>query len=69
MRVLLDTHAFLWFILNDPQLSAPAKSVIEDPANDVVISPRAIGRLPLRSGWENTLYRGRITHLSNRRLR
>ena len=27
MRPLLDTHAFLWFILDDPQLSAPAKAV------------------------------------------
>jgi PIN domain nuclease of toxin-antitoxin system len=24
MRLLLDTHTFLWFVLNDPQLSATA---------------------------------------------
>ena len=39
MRVLLDTYAFLWFILDDPQLSASAKAMIEDPANDVEVSP------------------------------
>ena len=33
MRLLLDTHAFLWFILDDPQLSPAAKAIIEDPAN------------------------------------
>ena len=38
MRLLLDTHAFLWFILNDPQLSATAKVLIEDPENDVEVS-------------------------------
>jgi PIN domain nuclease of toxin-antitoxin system len=28
MRVLLDTHAFLWFIDDDPRLSARARSAI-----------------------------------------
>ncbi len=27
MRLLLDTHTFLWFILDDPQLSATAIGV------------------------------------------
>lgn len=39
MRVLLDTHAFLWFILNDVRLSGAARTLITDPANDVEISP------------------------------
>ncbi len=39
MRVLLDTHAFLWFVLSDPQLSAMAGATIADPNNDVAISP------------------------------
>jgi PIN domain nuclease of toxin-antitoxin system len=39
MRVLLDTHAFLWFVVNDPQLSAGARSLINDPANDILINP------------------------------
>lgn len=29
MKVLLDTHAFLWFINDDPQLSLPAKKLME----------------------------------------
>jgi len=39
MRLLLDTDTFLWFVLDDPQLSASAKTLIEDPANDILISP------------------------------
>lgn len=39
MRVLLDTHTFLWFALDDPQLSAAAKAVIVDPANEKCVSP------------------------------
>jgi PIN domain nuclease of toxin-antitoxin system len=26
MDLLIDTHAFLWFVLNDAQLSVPAKT-------------------------------------------
>jgi PIN domain nuclease of toxin-antitoxin system len=42
-RLLLDTHAFLWFVANDPALSAPARSVIEN-ADEVLIS--------VASAWE-----------------
>ena len=31
MRLLLDTHSFLWFVLNEPQLSSTAQSLIGDP--------------------------------------
>jgi PIN domain nuclease of toxin-antitoxin system len=39
MRLLLDTHAFLWFVLNDSRLSATAQGLIADPANEGEISP------------------------------
>lgn len=39
MRVLLDTHALLWFALNDPQVSSLAMSHIMDPANEKFVSP------------------------------
>ncbi len=39
MRLLLDTHTFLWFVLDDPQLRSTARSLIEDPANEVEVSP------------------------------
>jgi PIN domain nuclease of toxin-antitoxin system len=39
LRLLLDTHAFLWFVLSDPHLSAAAKAAVGDPKNDVFVSP------------------------------
>ncbi len=48
MRVLLDTLAFLWFILDDPQLSATAKSTIEDPTNDVEVSPASYWEIAIK---------------------
>lgn len=39
MKVLLDTHAFLWFVLDDQMLSEVARKTIADSANEVPISP------------------------------
>ena len=39
MRLLLDTHTVLWFWWDDPQLSATAKALICDPANEKLVSP------------------------------
>jgi PIN domain nuclease of toxin-antitoxin system len=35
---VIDSHTFLWFIDDDPKLSAVAKSIIEDPNSDVLSS-------------------------------
>ena len=48
MRILLDTHAFLWFILDDPQLGTKARAMIEDPANDIEISPASYWELAIK---------------------
>ena len=55
MRILLDTHAFLWWLTDDSRLSRPARRMIGDNANDVVVSAASVweiatkarlGRLP-----------------------
>ena len=38
MRLLLDTHAFLWWFSGSNRLSLPAREQIEDDSNDVMIS-------------------------------
>ena len=38
MKLLLDTHAFLWWLEGSRRLSANARSAIEDDANDVLVS-------------------------------
>lgn len=54
MRLLLDTHVFLWWRLDAPELGPAARSVLEDPATRVYVSAavgweivikRALGRL------------------------
>jgi PIN domain nuclease of toxin-antitoxin system len=48
LRLLLDTHAFLWFVLNDPQLSAAARTAISDPLNDVFVSPATFWEVAIK---------------------
>lgn len=38
MRALLDTHALLWWLTGDPQLTKPASRVIADTRNTVIVS-------------------------------
>jgi PIN domain nuclease of toxin-antitoxin system len=55
MRLLLDTHALLWWLAGDEALPHKAKSAIAEPGNDVFVSAASaweittkhrIGRLP-----------------------
>ena len=38
MKLLLDTHAFLWWLFDDPQLSSRARQLVADPSNQVLVS-------------------------------
>jgi PIN domain nuclease of toxin-antitoxin system len=56
MRILLDTHIFLWFISGDSQLSTDVQNAICDPDNEIYLSTISVweaivkyqlGKLPL----------------------
>lgn len=38
MRLLLDTHIFLWYITGDARLPDTFGAAIRDPANEVFLS-------------------------------
>lgn len=38
MRVLLDTHAFIWWVEDRDSLSPRARKIIEDSGNVVLVS-------------------------------
>ena len=44
MRVLLDTHTFLWWVEGAPKLSRKAREMLADPDNECLVS--------LASAWE-----------------
>ena len=43
MKILLDTHIFLWFISGDTKLSTDVRDAIRDPDNEVYLSAVSIG--------------------------
>jgi PIN domain nuclease of toxin-antitoxin system len=62
VKYLLDSHTLLWYTLNDLKLSSNAKSLILDPANEILISPASyweiaikisIGKLTLHQPYED----------------
>lgn len=50
MNLLLDTHAFLWFIGNDSRLSNDARLAIESPANQKWVSIATCWEIAIKSG-------------------
>ncbi len=38
MRILLDTHALLWWFTDDPRLPATARALISDEGNAILVS-------------------------------
>jgi PIN domain nuclease of toxin-antitoxin system len=71
MRILLDTHIFLWFISGDSQLSADIRDAIRDPDNEVYLSAISVweilvkyqlGKLPLPEHPETYLPKQRDLH-------
>jgi PIN domain nuclease of toxin-antitoxin system len=67
MRLLLDTHAFLWFVLGDPQLSQTALDQIVDSSQAKLISPASyweiaikisLGKYTLHEPYERFMQRG-----------
>jgi PIN domain nuclease of toxin-antitoxin system len=47
MKILLDTHIFLWFINNDPQLSPTAKTLLESDV-DLVLSAASLWEIAIK---------------------
>ncbi len=52
MKLLLDTHALLWFIGNNPQLSKASRQSIEDPANDKFVSAVSLWEIAIKISLE-----------------
>ena len=64
MKILADTHTFLWFVTDAPQLSAQAKTILEAPDTERFFSlasvweiaiKTSLGKLTLRKPLEEFL--------------
>ena len=55
MKYLLDTHTFLWWNMDDPQLSSIAKEIIADGGNEIFLSAASVWEIAIKTA------RGRLT--------
>jgi len=49
MKLLLDTHTFLWFIMGNSKLSTTARNYIEDTSNDKYISIVSLWEIAIKN--------------------
>lgn len=49
MKLLLDTHALLWWLTDDGQLRGQARDLVEDPGNDVLISMVSLWEIAVKT--------------------
>lgn len=50
MRALLDTHTFLWWITDSPQLSSRAREIISDGNNSFYFSVASSWEIAIKAG-------------------
>ena len=55
MNLLLDTHIFLWYVLDDPQLPATYRAAIRDLSNKAYLSAASVWEMVIKHG------KGKIT--------
>ena len=48
MRVLLDTQAILWYLDGDPRLGGRARTMIDDAANDCLVSIASLWEMAIK---------------------
>ncbi len=50
MRVLLDTHTFLWWVTDDDRLARRARALIADPTTEVLFSVVSAWEIVVKAG-------------------
>jgi PIN domain nuclease of toxin-antitoxin system len=49
LRLLLDTHALIWWLADNDHLGSRARALIQDPDNDVLVSIVSLWEIVLKS--------------------
>lgn len=57
MKLLLDTHAFLWLVEGSSDLSHTAETALSDAANDLFLSAASVWELAIKVGNKKLVLR------------
>jgi PIN domain nuclease of toxin-antitoxin system len=50
VNLLLDTHALLWFLVDDHRLTSATRQLVADPLNDVYVSAASAWEIAIKAG-------------------
>jgi PIN domain nuclease of toxin-antitoxin system len=60
MRLLLDTHTFLWWVEDSPRLPKRFRAAIAEPTNDVFVSAVTVWEIAIKRRSGRIVFSGRI---------
>jgi PIN domain nuclease of toxin-antitoxin system len=60
MKLLLDTHAFLWWDSNDARLPAALHSAIASPQNEVFFSAASVWEIAIKRASGKLIFEGSV---------
>lgn len=66
MKLLLDTHAFLWFLAGDSRLRASARRRVEDPANERLLSIASVWEMAIKISLGKLQLKDPLDHVIGR---
>ena len=62
MNYILDTHAFLWFILEDNQLSENAGAIVRSRDNEIYLSAASAWEISIKTGLGRLSIQDELEH-------
>lgn len=68
MKLLLDTHTFLWHADANPQVSAAATQLLIDPANDLFLSIASLWEVAIKVGLNKLRLSASFDHFVTRAI-
>jgi PIN domain nuclease of toxin-antitoxin system len=63
MKLLLDTHTFIWFVFNAADLPASTRDLLEDEASDLYFSHASVWEMAIKVSIGKFSFSQRVTDL------
>lgn len=64
MRLLLDTHAFIWYVENDTRLPEATKIRVQSPDNEILLSIASLWEMGIKTSLEKLILKVSIVDIT-----
>jgi PIN domain nuclease of toxin-antitoxin system len=63
MKLLLDTHTFIWFVFNAPEMPAATRDLLEDAASELYFSHASVWEMAIKVSIGKLSFSTKVTDL------